>query len=114
MFSGLGHSNTVSEFFLFCNFLDIQRVLFDEQGIGHGISASFLDKIRQVSREFFNQPMEEKNKYAKSVVDVHGYGADPVPEQGQSLDWSDRLFLEVFPEDRRQYNLWPQIPISFR
>ncbi|XP_055830489.1 protein SRG1-like isoform X2 [Solanum dulcamara] len=84
------------------------------QGIGHGISASFLDKIRQVSREFFNQPMEEKNKYAKSVVDVHGYGADPVPEQGQSLDWSDRLFLEVFPEDRRQYNLWPQIPIAFR
>ncbi|WMV35156.1 hypothetical protein MTR67_028541 [Solanum verrucosum] len=84
------------------------------QGIGHGIQTSFLDKIRQVSREFFKQPMEEKNKYAKSVDDFQGYGADPVPEQGQSLDWSDRLFLEVFPEDRREYNLWPQIPISFR
>ncbi|XP_015168244.1 protein SRG1-like [Solanum tuberosum] len=83
------------------------------QGIGHGIKTSFLDKIRQVSREFFKQPMEEKNKYAKSVDDFQGYGADPVPEQGQSLDWSDRLFLEVFPEDRREYNLWPQIPISF-
>lgn len=58
--------------------------------------------------------MEEKNKYAKSVVDFQGYGADPVPEQGQSLDWSDRLFLEVFPEDRKQYNLWPKIPKSFR
>lgn len=84
------------------------------QGIGHGISVSFLDKIRQVSREFFKQPMEEKNKYAKTVVDFQGYGADPVPEQGQSLDWSDRLFLEVFPEDQRQYILWPQLPISFR
>ncbi|XP_015078093.1 protein SRG1-like [Solanum pennellii] len=84
------------------------------QGIGHGISASLLDKIRQVSREFFKQPMEEKNKYAKSLVDFQGYGADPIPEQGQSLDWSDRLFLEVFPEDGRQYNFWPQIPISFR
>lgn len=58
--------------------------------------------------------MEEKNKYAKSVDDFQGYGADPVPEQGQSLDWFDRLFLEVFPENRREYNLWPQIPISFR
>lgn len=84
------------------------------QGIGHGISASSLDKICKVSREFFKQPMEEKNKYAKSVVDFQGYGADPVPEQGQSLDWSDRLFLEVFPEDRKQYNLWPKIPKSFR
>uniref|UniRef100_A0A3Q7GWU1 Fe2OG dioxygenase domain-containing protein n=1 Tax=Solanum lycopersicum TaxID=4081 RepID=A0A3Q7GWU1_SOLLC len=106
--------NTVSEYVLLCNFLDIQRVLFDEQGIGHGIQISFLDKIRQVSREFFKQPMEEKNKYAKSVDDFQGYGADPVPEQGQSLDWFDRLFLEVFPENRREYNLWPQIPISFR
>ncbi|MCD7446752.1 hypothetical protein HAX54_015656 [Datura stramonium] len=84
------------------------------QGIGHGISVSFLDKIRQVSREFFKQPMEEKNKYAKTVVDFQGYGADPVPEQGQYLDWSDRLFLDVFPEDQRQYNLWPQLPVSFR
>ena len=58
--------------------------------------------------------MEEKNKYAKSVDDFQGYGADPVPEQGQSLDWFDRLFLEVFPENRREYNLWPQIQISFR
>ncbi|KAJ8560664.1 hypothetical protein K7X08_022524 [Anisodus acutangulus] len=84
------------------------------QGIGYGISASFLDKIRQVSKEFFKQPIEEKNKYAKTVFDFQGYGADPVPEHGQSLDWSDRLFLDVFPEDRRQYNLWPQMPISFR
>ncbi|MCD7449984.1 hypothetical protein HAX54_002701 [Datura stramonium] len=84
------------------------------QGIGHGISVSFLDKIRQVSRNYFKQPMEEKNKYAKTVVDFQGYGADPVPEQGQYLDWSDRLFLDVFPEDQRQYNLWPQLPVSFR
>ncbi|TMW89070.1 hypothetical protein EJD97_017697 [Solanum chilense] len=84
------------------------------QGIGHGIQTSFLDKIRQVSREFFKQTKEEKNKYAKSVDDLQGYGADPVPEQGQSLDWFNRLFLEVFPENRREYNLCPQIPISFR
>lgn len=58
--------------------------------------------------------MEEKSKYAKTVTDFQGYGADPVPEDGQSLDWSDRFFLELLPEDRRDYRLWPTKPTSFK
>ncbi|KAL3511925.1 hypothetical protein ACH5RR_024642 [Cinchona calisaya] len=84
------------------------------QAIGHGISGSFLDKVRQVTREFFAQPMDEKKKYAKAVLEFEGYGADPVPEEGQSLDWSDRLFLNVQPADQRNYKLWPSNPDSFR
>ncbi|CAL5373387.1 unnamed protein product [Camellia sinensis] len=80
------------------------------QAIEHGISSSFLDEIRKVAREFFEQPMEEKNKYSKTVVDFEGYGADPVPEQGQPLDWSDRLFLDVCPPDQRKLQFWPQTP----
>ena len=57
--------------------------------------------------------MEEKKKYSKTVVEFHGYGADPVPEEGQSLDWSDRLFLDVYPEDLRKPEFWPQSPSSF-
>ncbi|CAL5373395.1 unnamed protein product [Camellia sinensis] len=83
------------------------------QAIEHGISSSFLDEIRKVAREFFEQPMEEKNKYSKTVVDFEGYGADPVPEQGQPLDWSDRLFLDVCPPDQRKLQFWPQTPTSF-
>ncbi|XP_059458117.1 codeine O-demethylase-like isoform X2 [Corylus avellana] len=84
------------------------------QAIGHGISSSLLDEIHQVAREFFQQPMEEKKKYAKGVADFEGYGADPVPEEGQPLDWSDRLFLDAYPEDRRKPKLWPESPPSFR
>ncbi|XP_021610786.1 protein SRG1 isoform X2 [Manihot esculenta] len=84
------------------------------QAIGHGIPKSFLDKIRQVAREFFEQPMEEKKKHAKGVEEFEGYGADPVPAEGQSLDWSDRLFLDVYPEERRKPKFWPQNPRSFR
>uniref|UniRef100_A0A5B6YVH9 Fe2OG dioxygenase domain-containing protein n=1 Tax=Davidia involucrata TaxID=16924 RepID=A0A5B6YVH9_DAVIN len=84
------------------------------QAIGHGISSSFLDKIRQVAREFFRQPMEEKKKISKTVVEFQGYGADPVPEEGQPLDWSDRLFLDVYPEDQRKFQFWPESPDSFR
>lgn len=84
------------------------------QAVGHGISSSFLDEIRQVAREFFQQPMEEKKKHAKGVEEFEGYGADPVPEEGQSLDWSDRLFLDVYPEDLRKTKFWPERPASFR
>lgn len=58
--------------------------------------------------------MEEKKKYVKGVADFEGYGADPVPEEGQPLDWSDRLFLDVYPEDRRKPKFWPESPASFR
>ncbi|KAG8379781.1 hypothetical protein BUALT_Bualt07G0125100 [Buddleja alternifolia] len=84
------------------------------QAIGHGIPTSFLDEVRQIGREFFEQPMEEKKKYAKTVTEFQGYGADPVPEEGQSLDWSDRIFLDLVPEDQRNYKFWPQNPTSFK
>ncbi|XP_030546853.2 protein SRG1-like [Rhodamnia argentea] len=81
---------------------------------GHGIPSSFLDEIVRVTREFFNQPMEEKRKLEKGVEEFQGYGADPVPAKGQPLDWSDRLFLDVYPEDQRQPKFWPENPPSFR
>lgn len=84
------------------------------QAVGHGIPSSFLDEIRKVAKEFFNQPVAEKKKIAKTVTEFEGYGADPVPEEGQPLDWSDRLVLEVCPQDKRNYNLWPEKPESFR
>ena len=84
------------------------------QAIGHGISSSILDEIRQVAREFFQQPIEEKKKIAKGVKEFEGYGADPVPEEGQPLDWSDRLFLDVYPEETRKSKFWPKNPAAFK
>lgn len=57
--------------------------------------------------------MEEKNKYAKPVTEFQGYGADPPPAEGQSLDWSDRLVIALVPEDQRDYTFWPQNPACF-
>ncbi|XP_050232825.1 codeine O-demethylase-like [Mercurialis annua] len=84
------------------------------QVIGHGIPKASLDKIRQVTSEFFQQSIEEKQRHAKLVEEFEGYGADPVPAEGQSLDWSDRLFLTVYPEDQRNLKFWPENPKSFR
>ncbi|KAH7574357.1 hypothetical protein JRO89_XS03G0286000 [Xanthoceras sorbifolium] len=83
------------------------------QAIGHGISNSLLDKIREVAIEFFSLPMEEKQKYARAVNEAQGYGSDRVVSEKQVLDWSHRLSLRVFPDDKRRLNLWPQIPQDF-
>ncbi|KAF7814392.1 protein SRG1-like [Senna tora] len=84
------------------------------QAINHGVSSSLLDEVGEVGRKFFEQPMEEKNRVLKGVEKADGYGTDPAPEEGQSLNWSDRLYLTVYPEDSRDYEFWPPNPSSFR
>ncbi|KAK2991068.1 hypothetical protein RJ640_010070 [Escallonia rubra] len=84
------------------------------QAINHGMSNSFLDQLRDVGKTFFAYPTEEKQKYSRAVDDTEGYGNDSVLSENQTLDWSDRLYLIVNPEDQRKLKLWPQNPESFR
>ncbi|KAJ0984780.1 hypothetical protein J5N97_003136 [Dioscorea zingiberensis] len=87
------------------------------QVIDHGLSSSFLDEIRYIARTFFKLPMEEKQKYS-NIIDGEfkheGYGNDNITAEGQILDWNDRLYLSVQPEDERKLELWPVNPSSFR
>ncbi|KAA8535183.1 hypothetical protein F0562_030186 [Nyssa sinensis] len=84
------------------------------QAINHGIASSFLDEVRGVAKQFFALPMEEKQKYSRTVDDIEGYGNDTVLSENQTLDWTDRLYLTTYPEDQRKLNLWPKNPESFR
>lgn len=72
----------------------------------------------KVTREFFKLPLEEKQKYSNLVngneVRIEGYGNDMVVSEKQILDWCDRLYIIVEPENRRIYSLWPTQPPSFR
>ncbi|QCD80587.1 leucoanthocyanidin dioxygenase [Vigna unguiculata] len=83
------------------------------QAIGHGMSSSYLDKIRELAKQFFALPEEEKQKYARAVNESEGYGNDRVVSDKQVLDWSYRLSLRVFPEEKRRLSLWPKIPSDF-
>ncbi|KAJ4832902.1 hypothetical protein Tsubulata_044527 [Turnera subulata] len=83
------------------------------QAVGHGMSSSFLDKVREVARQFFALPLEEKQKYARAENESEGFGSDTVVSDKQVLDWSNRLTLQVFPEERRRLNLWPKTPNEF-
>ncbi|KAJ0962420.1 hypothetical protein J5N97_030248 [Dioscorea zingiberensis] len=82
-----------------------------------GMTASFLDEVRNVAKEFFQIPMEEKQKYSNlkhGKFHYQGYGNDEVITDDQILDWTHRLYLTVQPDDMRKLELWPENPSSFR
>ncbi|PPD67543.1 hypothetical protein GOBAR_DD35581 [Gossypium barbadense] len=86
------------------NFM-LKMAVLDTLAIGHGISNSFLNKVRGVAEQFFQLLQEEKQKYSRA-------GYDLVVKQ--VLDWNTRLFLRVFPEHQRKLNLWPENPDKIR
>ncbi|KAL6223821.1 hypothetical protein ACLB2K_002679 [Fragaria x ananassa] len=84
------------------------------QVINHGMTPEFLDKVREVTNQFFAMPLEEKHKYLRPADDIEGYGNDMVFSEEQTLDWTDRLYLNVYPPDLRKLKFWPENPLSFR
>ncbi|KAA8535192.1 hypothetical protein F0562_030195 [Nyssa sinensis] len=84
------------------------------QAIGHGISDSYLNKVREAAKQFFALPVEEKKKYSRAAGEGEGWGGDVIVSEKQVLDWIDRLALKVLPEDERKLNLWPENPTNFR
>lgn len=83
---------------------------------GHGMPVSLLDGIRDAGLEFFHLPAAEKLKHANrddaGEFQPEGYGIDRVDTDGQVLDWCDRLYLTVQPEEERRMQFWPARPPS--
>ncbi|XP_057767953.1 protein SRG1-like [Salvia miltiorrhiza] len=84
------------------------------QVVNHGMDDAFLDEVHGVTKEFFSLPMEEKMKSARPKDDIDGYGNDTVYSDTQTLDWNDRLYLNVKPDSSRKLKVWPQNPSNFR
>jgi isopenicillin N synthase-like dioxygenase len=80
----------------------------------HGVEPSLMDMM-SATREFFRQPIGEKQRYT-DLVDgerfedhLEGYGSEQLTSEDQtSLDWSDRLHLKVEPQGERSLHLWPE------
>ncbi|PIN22217.1 Iron/ascorbate family oxidoreductase [Handroanthus impetiginosus] len=84
------------------------------QAVNHGIDDSFLDEVHGLTKEFFSLPMEEKMKCARPKDDIDGYGNDTVYSDKQTIDWNDRLYLNVKPESLRKLKVWPEKPTNFK
>ncbi|XP_042066877.1 protein SRG1-like [Salvia splendens] len=98
--------------------LDKLKLAFSSCGyiqvVNHGMDDSFLDEVHSVTKEFFSLPMEEKMQCARPKDDIDGYGNDTVYSDNQTLDWNDRLYLNVKPDTIRKLKVWPQNPKNFR
>lgn len=55
-----------------------------------------LQNMKNAASEFFELPLQEKNKYAMPADDIQGYGHAYVVSEEQILDWSDALILVVY------------------
>ncbi|XP_074281174.1 codeine O-demethylase-like isoform X1 [Silene latifolia] len=83
------------------------------QLVNHGVASSLMDQLHSVGKEFFALPLEEKQKYSRTVEWFEGYGCDVVSED-QPINWNDRLHLRIHPPEQRNLKLWPDIVPNFR
>nr|AHW42458.1 GA2ox8 [Pinus tabuliformis] len=84
------------------------------QIVNHGIPHSLIDEIKAVAKDFFNLPLEEKQKSAPQGGDPQGYGQMFVTAEDQTLDWGDLLALSLKPNQIKNLALWPTVPTNFR
>lgn len=84
------------------------------QVVNHGVSVELMKNMRQIWREFFHLPIEEKLLYANTPATYEGYGSRIGVEKGSKLDWSDYFYLNYLPLSARDTNKWPRFPLSCR
>lgn len=73
------------------------------------MTQKLLDDLREVSKQFFELPLEEKEKYPRESNGFQGY-----KNNTDTMEKQEMLALAVHPEDLRNFNLWPEKPEDFR
>ncbi|XP_062094336.1 oxoglutarate-dependent flavonoid 7-O-demethylase 1-like [Humulus lupulus] len=84
------------------------------QVVNHGVESKVLQGLKDASAEFFELPLEEKNKISMPPNDIQGYGHAYVVSEDQILDWSDALIMLVYPSWFRNVNIWPTKPETLK
>ena len=89
------------------SFIQLKMIL-EFQVINHGITSLFRDKVREVTKQLFSLPMEQKQKYSRESDSIEGYGNDMIFSEQQTLDWNNRLYIIVGPKDKQKLKYWPE------
>ncbi|KAJ8774823.1 hypothetical protein K2173_017269 [Erythroxylum novogranatense] len=84
------------------------------QLINHGVPHESLKNTGKQAHEFFELPLNEKQRWAHKPGSLQGYGQAFVVSEEQKLEWSDMIFLEVLPIHDRNLEFWPEKPQQFR
>lgn len=83
--------------------------------VNHGISADLIDRVKAAGASFFDQPVEEKEKYCNDIASgkIQGYGSKLANNACGQLEWEDYFFHLVFPEEKRDLTIWPTTPDDY-
>lgn len=84
------------------------------QLINHGVSTLLVEKVKLEIQEFFNLPMEEKNKFWQKPDDIEAFGQAFVVCEQQKLNWGDMFYMITLPTYLRKPHLFPKLPLSLR
>eukprot|EP01018_Ginkgo_biloba_P017660 Gb_32328 [translate_table: standard] len=82
--------------------------------INHGISPKILEAGYEVSKQFFELPLEEKQKHANDPRTYVGYGSRTGVQKGAVLDWGDYYYHHFLPLSLREEHKWPSKPEEYR
>ncbi|CAM6118950.1 unnamed protein product [Calypogeia fissa] len=83
--------------------------------INHGIDASLLEKVKEVSIGFFRKPEEEKLQYQVRPGVFEGFYSKSVTGTGSKLTLSgDHLYYFTSPSSRTNWDRWPRDPPAYR
>ncbi|KAL9268707.1 Oxoglutarate-dependent flavonoid 7-O-demethylase 1-like protein [Drosera capensis] len=81
--------------------------------INHGVSLSLVEDMKNRIVEFFELPLEEKNKYKQLPGELQGFGQLFVVSDDQKLDWGDMMYVVPFPKYMGS-RLLEKLPREFR
>ncbi|KAL6517670.1 hypothetical protein OROMI_033371 [Orobanche minor] len=83
--------------------------------INHGVANEVIDRVKMAGREFFELPVEEKEKYAndQEAGNVQGYGSKLANNASGQLEWEDYFFHCAYPEEKRDMSIWPKNPSDY-
>ncbi|KAH7514254.1 anthocyanin synthase [Ziziphus jujuba] len=83
--------------------------------VNHGIPNDLIERVKKAGQAFFDQPIEEKEKYAndQGSGNIQGYGSKLANNAGGHLEWLDYFFHLVYPEDKRNSSIWPKTPSDY-
>ena len=78
------------------------------------MATEVLQGMKDATVKFFELPLEEKNKIRFPPGGIDGYGQIKVVPEGQAIDWSDGLVLNIYPANGRNLEFWPDSPNGFK
>ncbi|ESR46143.1 hypothetical protein CICLE_v10003842mg, partial [Citrus x clementina] len=82
--------------------------------VNHGVSSSLVEKMKAKTQDFFDLPIEEKNKYWHRPGDIEGFGQLFIASEEQKLDWGYGFTIFTLPIHSRRPHLFPKLPLPFR